>query len=218
MSSAIYEFTAGQYQSAFQLAAALNFGLSIFRVLRQPAQEKVIDQTRALLELARNSSNLAASKMQLMEQAARDKCLRSGKNQNPDVEFPKYLDQNDHSKATEKMVELSVLELDAQQLSSDIKYKIGNWTETDGFIETSAVVFFFLSLFCLGYSTIYANQKVVDIAAFASACAFSAFAILNFTPVFLSFFFAFVARWRLSAMKKELQSCERKILRLQFTH
>ena len=217
MSNTIFEFSPSQYQSAFQLAAALNFGLSIFKVLRQPAQEKIIDQARALLELARNSSKLAASKMQMMEQAARDRSIRSGTDRNPDVEFPNYLDQDAHSKATERMVELTDLETEAQQLSSDLARKISSWIDTDGFIAVSSVVFFFLSLLCLGYSTIYANQKAVGCAAFVSSYAFSVLSILNYTPVFLSFLFAFVAHWRLKTMNRELRSCERKILRLQFT-
>lgn len=218
MFNGIVEFTPGQFQSAFQLAAALNFGLSIFRALRQPVQERVFGQAKALVDLAKNSSALAASRLQSMERDARERCIASGQTQNPDLDFIKYLDAHEHLEATEKMVELSLLENEAQELSENLARKTNGWLDTDGLIETLAVVFFFLSLFWLGYSTIYANQKILAEAASVSTLAFSFFALANFLPILLSLLLAFVARLRLSSMRKELRGCERKILRLQLTH
>ncbi|MCY0154748.1 hypothetical protein OEG86_23840 [Hoeflea alexandrii] len=127
MPSATIEFTVGQYQSAFQLAAALNFGLSIFRQLRQPSQEAAISQANSVLELARRSSDWADSKMRAMEEAAKNKCVEAGGN--PDTEFVIYLDQKGYDLATQKMVDTAELENDVLQVSWEIDKKESIGTE-----------------------------------------------------------------------------------------
>ncbi|MCO6406777.1 hypothetical protein [Hoeflea alexandrii] len=214
MPSATIEFTVGQYQSAFQLAAALNFGLSIFRQLRQPSQEAAISQANSVLELARRSSDWADSKMRAMEEAAKNKCVEAGGN--PDTEFVIYLDQKGYDLATQKMVDTAELENDVLQVSWEIDKKRIDWNRIDETLEWSAMLFFVFSIFCLGYATYFSNINLLGIAANASNDVFLLIAVLNFLPVFASFALAAFARFRLSDTRKKLRCYERRIVRLEF--
>lgn len=208
----VIEFTANQFQSAFQLAAALNFGLSLFRQLRQPAQEEAVVRASSLNERAMSLSNLAVLKLRDLEGAAREKCEQAGK---PEIDWPDFVDQAKHRVATNKMAVLINLEEDVSHCMKEIDEKVNGWKDFDKQIEISSIVFFFVSLFCLFYSTIYSNLKFEGLAACISVYALTIMAIANFIPVFSSFLLAIFARVRLSNTMKELRRIDRELFRAE---
>lgn len=211
----ITEFTANQFQSAFQLAAALNFGLSLFRQLRQPAQEEVTARATSLNERATSMYNSAILKLRDLEVVAREKCKQAGKRE---ADWPDYLDHGKHQNATAKMLNLTNLEDDISQCMKEIDTKVSGWKDFDNQIEISSIVFFFLSLILLFFSTVYSNVKLEGSAATASVFALTILAIMNFTPVFFSFWLAITARFRLSNTMKELRRIDRELFRSELIH
>jgi hypothetical protein len=92
-------FVASDFTSAFQLAVAINLGLTIFRQMRMPLEGNLANRIARLADAYSQAARDANNSHKDIERIAIDAAKAAG-----DIDWPQYLDPRRHAAATELMV------------------------------------------------------------------------------------------------------------------
>lgn len=147
------------YQSAYQLAAALNLGLAAFRNIRNPLQQKILTYTEELRARCATTQSAWEKKMRTIEEAAGKAAIAAGKTM---IEMPDYLDHKKHSQITDLMIEASANSVEADLVHLELIEKSATWENTDSMLEKGSYVAIWVALAGLGLTTYWPQITIAS--------------------------------------------------------
>lgn len=210
----IINFQSTEFQSAFQLAAALNVGLSVFRQMREPIELQLMPRIH---ESKINWDKFFACVQRDLREAEK---LAAQQAQHRDSRnFDLELNRSYQSKPYLKLQEIFQSGIDISssidELDQQAKDASRNWRERDDSLRSLSHFCFFLSLFGLALTTFLPSFPLHF--SFVDLCyrGFVFLVAVCYFPIIASYLLAFIARRKMQrSLLGALQEIEREIFRI----